>query len=70
MEHEQEKALKLMVQDPHKTHTLVDIELATGCDGLAMGDLLHKGYVIPTKGITHWKITMAGTRAVRSHLDG
>lgn len=60
MDAEQEKALKLMASNPYKSYPLADIERDTGCNGLAMGDLLYRGYVIPVKGITDWKITPRG----------
>lgn len=60
MDAEQEKALKLMASNPYKAYPLHEIERETGCNGLAMGDLLYRGYVTPVKGITDWKITPKG----------
>lgn len=60
MELAQKKALKMMASNPYKTYSLVEIERDTGCDGLAMGDLLYKGYVVPSRGIADWKITPHG----------
>ncbi len=60
MESAQKKAVKLMAQDPNKTYSIGEVERATGCDGLAMGDLLFRGIVEPVG--VDWKLTPYGIR--------
>lgn len=71
MEDEQKAALKLLYERDHQGEgevPLTLIESHTGCNGLAMGDLLHKGYVVPVRGIEIWEITAIGKDFVENYL--
>ena len=71
VEKEQEAALKLMAErhtagTPEVTQQ--EITEKTGCIGIAMGDLLAKGYVEPVRGVTSWKIALMGLDFADNYL--
>jgi hypothetical protein len=72
VEEVQEKALKFMFAQDREGEgevSMRDIEANTGCDGLDMGDLLHRGFVQPVNGIATWELTSIGRDYVENYLS-
>lgn len=72
LEDAQKAALKLMYErdlEGEGEVPLREIEAETGCDGMAMGDLLHRGYVQPVFGVETWELTSIGKDFASNYIS-